>query len=268
MRRLLYVPAVLVAIWMLGSTTWSMVDVATNETVRSTETFPSATAVVLDNDAGTVEIVGDRREGVVVELAARHGVLDATASATLDDEGRVVISSRCPDPISIVCRVQATVHVPTGTPVTGGGSSRVRISDVGGPVDLDTSNGAVSITGAEGTVRVRTSNGAISVYDSTADVDVRTSNGRIDLDGVTAGTVDAATSNGRIRLGFSNAPDRIAATSSNGRVAILLPAHAPPYSVSATTSLGSVDTTIRTDPGADRTINAATSNGRITIDYR
>lgn len=268
MRRLLYLPAVVVFAWTIGSTTWSMVDVATNETVRTTETFPTATGVVLDNGAGGIEVVGDRVEGVVVEVARRQGIRDADVSTALDDQGRLVISSDCPDPISVVCRVEATVHVPAGTPVTGGGSASVRITDVGGRVDLDTSSGSVSVTGAEGSVRVRTSHGRVSVFDSDADVHVRTSNGAIDLDGVTAGTVDAVTSNGRIRLGFSNAPDRITATSSNGRVSILLPADAPPYAVSATTSAGSSDTDIRTDPEADRTISATTSNGRISIGYR
>lgn len=268
MRRLLYLPAVLVTVWTLGSTTLSMVDVAVNETVHETESFRTATGVVLDNDAGTVTVVGDRAEGVVVELHARQGILDASASATLDDEGRVVVRTRCPLGIGPVCKVDATVHVPQGTPVTGGGAASIRVTDTRGPVDVSTDNGSVKVAGADGPVRVRTDNGRIEVFDSIADLDLRTDNGRIDVDGVIASTAATSTSNGRIRLAFSNAPGSISATSSNGRVSIVLPGDAPPYAVSASTSVGSVDLAIRTDPAADRTITAATSNGAISVTYR
>lgn len=48
----------------------------------------------------------------------------------------------------------------------------------------------------------------------------------------------------------------------------LLLAAGSTYAVSTTTSNGSVDTSIRTDPAAGRSISAATSNGRVSISYR
>jgi DUF4097 and DUF4098 domain-containing protein YvlB len=268
MRRLLYLPAVLVTVWTLGTTTLSMIDVAVNETTHRTERFATATGVVLDNDAGTVTVVGDRTEGVVVELRARQGILDPSASATLDAEGRVVVRTRCPLAVNLVCAVDVTVHVPQGMPVTGGSEASIQVTDVRGPVDVSTDNGSVKVAGADGPVRIRTDNGRIEVFDSTAEVDLRTDNGSIAVEGVDGRTASATTSNGRIRLAFSNAPERISATSSNGRIAIVLPGDAPAYAVSASTSLGSVDLAVRTDPAADRTISAATSNGSISITYR
>lgn len=267
MRRLLFVPAVLIALWSIGSTAYSMVDVATLETIDETETFATADAVVLDTDAGSATVVADRTSGIVVDLERRQGVKTADASAELDAEGRVVVRTRCSFGIGVVCRVKATIHVPRGTPVTGGGAS-IRITDVGGPVDLASTNDTISVTGAEGAVTLRTTNGRLSVYDSSGPLELRTGNGSIDVDGVDASEADVATSNGDVRLAFSNAPDRITATSSNGRVGITLPADAPAYAVNASTSLGSTDIGIRTDPGADRTIAAATSTGSISINYR
>jgi len=268
MRRLLYVPAALLAAFLIGSAAYSMVDVAVQETTETTLDFATTDEVVLRNDGGGVRVIGDRAEGIRVVLRQRDGIQASSAGAHLDAEGRVVVSTRCPPVMTVVCKAEATVHVPKGTAVTGGSGGSVRVRDVGGPVDVSVGWGVVSVSGAEGPVRARSGGGRIEVFDSSGDLDLRSSNGSVTVDGTHANVVEASSSNGRVRLGFSNHPHRVNARSSNGSITVTLPGDAPPYAVSTSTSNGSTTTGVRTDPSAERSIVASTANGSITVAYR
>ena len=66
-------------------------------------------------------------------------------------------------------------------------------------------------------------------------------------------------------LQFAAAPDSVAATADNGRVAVVVPADGTAYRVAAPTRDGSTDVGIPTDPSATRTITASTRDGSVTI---
>lgn len=95
-------------------------------------------------------------------------------------------------------------------------------------LDAETDNGQILVDGFEmATVDVETSNGGISLRGAVATLDAQTSNGEIELDLVPrGGAFDLATSNGRIELEL---PDErvygyaIAAETTNGRIEIDLP---------------------------------------------
>ena len=270
MRRLLYLPAIAIAAWSIGVTAWSLVDVTASETIRWSRTLEGVREVAIDHDEGTIEVVvdPDAAAGTVrVEVAMRQGLQDASATATVDERGRLVLHTRCPN-LNTLCKVDATVHVPRATPVSGGGSGRIRVTGVGGPVDLDLGDGSASVSGARGRVAIHTRSGRIEVYDSDTDLDLSTGNGSITVDGVAAASVSARTNNGSVRLSFSTPPTSVDARTGTGHLDVLLPADAPAYALTTDNAIGSVDAAIRTDPVSEHRMSLATTVGRISVGYR
>jgi DUF4097 and DUF4098 domain-containing protein YvlB len=107
-------------------------------------------------------------------------------------------------------------------------------------LDIDTSNGAVEVTGLSGNALLRTSNGRITATRQQGDVDARTSNGSITIvDSI--GAIKAVSSNGGIDV--QNATARVDADTSNGRLSITL-ASSSPGPVNAETANGSISLTV------------------------
>ncbi|MBU1048724.1 DUF4097 family beta strand repeat protein, partial [Candidatus Bipolaricaulota bacterium] len=82
-------------------------------------------------------------------------------------------------------------------------------------VEVDTSNGAITISGIEGQFNLDTSNGAIDLNDLVGVVSADTSNGRIDVRGF-RGSLDLETSNGAIDI--EDVEASVEARTSNGRI--------------------------------------------------
>lgn len=134
----------------------------------------------------------------------------------------------------------------------------IRTPDADG-IDIDTSNGRVTIVGLRGQARVDTSNGAIEIQDHAGRVWADTSNGRISLRNV-AGDVVADTSNGSIEA--LDVAGKIEADTSNGRVLVRLAAGCQgPLDVD--TSNGSVR--VEVAPGFAGVLDARTSNGSVRV---
>lgn len=162
-------------------------------------------------------------------------------------------------------------------------------------VDVDTSNGAITIRGIEGEFNLDTSNGAIDLNDLVGIVHADTSNGRIDVDGFNGvldletsngaidirdaeAAVDARTSNGRIDFsGVLMGADNDLRTS-NGAVNVEVPLGSS-ITFDASTSIGSISTNLplvgdtegrdwnaALNPPASQTLEIRTSNGSIRIE--
>ena len=162
-------------------------------------------------------------------------------------------------------------------------------------VEVDTSNGAISVEDISGTILLDTSNGAIDVYDSTGALTADTSNGRIEvvrfvgelrldtsngemwLEDV-AGTVDAETSNGSVHYSGTPTAGGNRIRTSNGSVTVRVPLHAA-IAFEAVTSSGKIRSSLslvgdtegdewsaQLNPPADVTFEVRTSNGTIRID--
>lgn len=134
----------------------------------------------------------------------------------------------------------------------------IRTPDADG-VDIDTSNGRVTIVGLRGPARVDTSNGAIEVEDHTGGVFADTSNGRITLRKV-QGDVVADSSNGAIEA--LDVAGKIQADTSNGRVSVRLApgCHGP---LDLDTSNGAVR--VEVAAGFAGVFDARTSNGAVRV---
>lgn len=269
MRKVLLVVAGLAAAVTLGAGAYTLVDLLALEHHDRTFTVVAATTVHLDVDGGgTIRVVGDGGDRVRVEARWREGI-KAPSIDVRHDGDRVTVDASCPELLNLVCRVSATIHVPRGTLVTGGGDSPIQVVDVGGRVDLASDDGSVAVEGAEGSVRASTENGSITVTDSAGALSLSSDNGRVTTRGVRASTVVATTSNGRIVLDLAAAPESVVARSSNGSITVLVPDdEGVAYAIATSSDNGGVDELIRTDPTSERTIEARTDNGSISLRYR
>lgn len=198
MRKLLVVSAGLVAVVTLATGCYALVDLlALEHHGRTYELDPTGTVHLDVDGGGTVRVVGDGGDGVRVESRWRVGISAPSISVRRQGD-QITVRTRCPQFLNLVCRVSATVHVPQGTLVTGGGDSPIQVIDVAGRVDLASDDGSIRVEGAKGWVRVATSNGGIAVADSVGDLSLSADNGRITTRAVRVSSLVATTSNGRI----------------------------------------------------------------------
>ena len=78
--------------------------------------------------------------------------------------------------------------------------------------------------------------------------------------------MQATTTNGSVELAFTDAPDAVDASSTNGSITVRVPVSGVSYLVSAQTTNGSVDSdTVPSDSTSRRSITAQTTNGGIAI---
>ena len=162
-------------------------------------------------------------------------------------------------------------------------------------VEVETTNGAISIEAIDGTIRLDTSNGAIDVYDSSGSLTADTSNGRIEvvrfvgdlrLDTSNGelwleqviGSVDAETSNGSVQYIGTPAPGSNRLRTSNGSITVRVPLDAS-ILFDAETSSGRIRSSLplvgdtegdewraELNPPTDTTLALRTSNGTIRIE--
>lgn len=268
MRRLLLVFGGLATAFFLLYGCLFLVEWLAIEDKTATESFDAVPTVRLDVDGGgKVRVVGDGGDKIRVDFTWRESLQRPTVEARREGE-RLLVRTNCPDAFDTFCTVEATVHVPTGTAVDGGGSSPVEVVDVAGEVAVNVDNGSVRVEGARGRVRVEGNNGSVTVADSTGPMVLRTSNGSIHIERAEAPTVDAETSNGRLELDLIEAPRSVRARSSNGSVTVLVPDDGRPYATTVAADNGSVDNLIQTSPDAGRRIDARTDNGNVSVRYR
>jgi hypothetical protein len=147
---------------------------------------------------------------------------------------------------------------------------RVRI-EVVLPADLDVTaqgrNGAITADALTGDLDLSTTNGSIEVDESGGALVLRSTNGRIEVEDSSSTEVEVQTTNGGVHLSFAEAPDEVAANSTNGEIRIDVPDDGTEYHIEADTTNGRVDTEdVPGDRRADRTITAGTTNGGITIE--
>jgi len=96
----------------------------------------------------------------------------------------------------------------------------------GGSIDVQTSNGPVSVSGYSGTLNARASNGPISIEDVAGDVKARASNGPISVTG-SRGEFDIETANGpiQVRLSGQRWDGHLEARAANGPLTVRVPAN-------------------------------------------
>lgn len=118
----------------------------------------------------------------------------------------------------------ATLKVPAGTTLhlnTVNGS--VTINSGSGKIHVQTVNGEVRASQAKGALELRSTNGKIVVKEATGSIDLKTLNGEIEIHGENS-VVTAETTNGAVRFEGSLAKGDHTFRTTNGEIAITLPA--------------------------------------------
>jgi DUF4097 and DUF4098 domain-containing protein YvlB len=146
-----------------------------------------------------------------------------------------------------------------------------------GDIDIDTSNGEVTVTDVVGTVAVETSNGKIDIDHVVGSIRLDTSNGAINMSDVD-GLIDAETSNGAIVFRGHLLGELHRMRTSNGAIGVAIPQDLA-LRIDASTSNGSISTSLpligdtegkswsaTLNPPSASTLDLRTSNGSIRIE--
>ncbi|MHC4414755.1 MAG: DUF4097 family beta strand repeat-containing protein [Planctomycetota bacterium] len=160
--------------------------------------------VVASPDRSDVSIEASLRCGGKTQAEADERLTAASLSVSRSADRTLVVKPIFPEPRVAGDGASITVALPDADGVevdTSNGSVTVR--GLTGLLVIDTSNGSVDVADHQGDARIDTSNGAISVSDHVGTLLVDTSNGSIRLDDVD-GPVTADTSNGSIVLSLAS----------------------------------------------------------------
>lgn len=234
-----------------GGTLWVLSALGQDtRTFRSTHDVAGLRTLDVSTDSGDVIVIADRTEGEAVTVRMRvTETLFGSRHEVRRAGDRLTIRGGCQTFWSVRCEVRIEVHVAPDLDVkvdTDNGTARVRGS--AGQTTMDSDNGTLVADGVGGTLRCSTDNGDVEAAD------------------LLAREVVCDTDNGNVDLGFAAPPQRVVGTSDNGDVTVRVPAGGT-YALRTATDNGSLDTPIRTDPGAERRIDVTTDNGDITVRY-
>ncbi len=217
--------------------------------------------VVTDVSLGQVEViakltcVGDTQEQAEQRLANSRVVVERDAEQALRISGEFDGAPRGGDGISVTVRVPNLDGVDVQT-----SNGSVTLVELAGRADVQTSNGKIRIESHTGEAKLVTSNGSIKVTDHAGAVDVHTSNGSVTADAV-AGAFKGKSSNGKGTLSGITGP--VTFHTSNGGVTVDLPA-TNPGPIVVESSNGSITATIREAFTGE--LDITTSNGWITFE--
>jgi hypothetical protein len=224
--------------------------------------------VVVATWASPVSLRYTATGGSTVAVDVPNARLDFTPSA--DGDVHVVVTGwrTGPEPALSVTTSADVTTIEGGCPASWFSRCTLQIAvsvPAAADLEVDGSNGAISVAGLDGAVALGTDNGALSVDDVGGPLDLRTTNGEIRVTDGRSDTVQAGTTNGRIELEFSEAPTTVEAATTNGAVAVRVPDGS--YFLDAQTTNGPIDTDrLPSDRFADRTITVQTTNGGVTIE--
>jgi len=200
--------------------------------VESAEMANVSVRAILRSRADTLERAQERVDAIVIEMTQTGDSLllrYSSSDQTLDVRRYSGVS------FEVIVPAQADVEVDTS-------NGAITIRGIEGQFNLDTSNGAIDLTDLIGVVDADTSNGAIDVSGFNGVLQLETSNGAIDIEG-TAAAVNARTSNGRIDFSGILVGDSHKMRTSNGAINVEVPVDAV-ITFDASTSIGSISTNL------------------------
>lgn len=162
-----------------------------------------------------IKAYGYSQEEADAALDALSPEIDTTTSAitiACKKRNQVLMYS---DSVSLELKVPA--NWPLNLVTSNGAVSTIQSR---GPVTIETSNGKIEVKEAAGTLRLSTSNGKVIVANSVGNIEASSSNGAIQLIGCSLeGKCKLDTSNGAISISFSDrTPIQIDASTSNGSI--------------------------------------------------
>ena len=221
------------------------------ETTTLSRTFDATGIAVLDVQVsdGSVLVVGDEVSTIRVEAVVSSGLWDTRTTIAVAGD-RLSLGSRCPGPLSHHCAVDWVVHAPPGIRLEGRSSDTdVRVDGLRGGVSYVSADGALTLDDVGGPVAVETRDGAFRAT------------------GLGSGPVNATSRDGDVELEFAEPPSAVAAKGRDGSVTVVLPAGSGPYDLTASAVDGQVTAPVRTDPSSERAVTVDARDGDVTVRY-
>jgi hypothetical protein len=251
-RRAWLVVGSLVAVPLLALGAMQATSVLAHEerTERTEMAAGELTGVLVDNDAGSVEVVGvEGADAVVVHARISEG-LRSTGHRVDERDGMVVVRGSCPLFAAEWCSVDYTIEVPVDMYVDVSGVEGVQVSDVTGGVNAHSRASTVELDRVGG------------------DVTASANQGRLEATDLSAERLHARANQGSLSLEFAVSPREIVADANQGSVDIVLPEDPDiSYATVVEANQGSVNNRINSSPRSDRSITAQANQGSITIRY-
>jgi DUF4097 and DUF4098 domain-containing protein YvlB len=259
------------------------------EVVAKSFSTAKSPRIEIDTFNGSIDVVTAGDDSVKAKVT-KHAGGSTQEAAENELENIDVIMEQDGDTVRI------TAKVVDGKPIGSRGAAVELEVPPGSVLQLSTSNGKVTAAGRTGDVTAHSSNGPIHVKESKGKLDLSTSNGAIVVQGG-SGRLDLKTSNGNIEIhsdhclmhaGTTNgsiqfngepADGENSLHTSNGRIAVHMPADAR-FHIDAQTSNGSITNEFTLDRTEDQsrtslrgtvgeapktTLQLRTTNGSIEI---
>lgn len=249
-RRALLVLAALVALGLVATGTYNLLDLAARHTTIERASYDGVRSLLVE-DASDVALTG-APAGAPLQVVAHvtEGLSSPGTSAERDGDGTLRLSASCPGFFGGQCGVDYEIRIPAGTVVqvqAGAGDVVAEQLDSSEPIELHSSAGDVTaIDVAAPSIKLSSSAGDVEARDLSAD--------RIELES-SAGDVVAS---------LRTPAEQLLADSSAGDVELLVPDSV--YRIDASSSAGDVETSgVSTDPGSPRTITAHSSAGDVRV---
>jgi hypothetical protein len=228
----------------------SLVDLLAHERSQSVVTITTPVQVIdVSNSAGSVSIEGTTAGPITIDASLSRG-LGRPQHREAVEGGRLVMRAHCPVLLSSFCTVNYRVAAPAGTQVV-----------------VRASGGGITLTSLDGSIDASSSGGGVHVRDTSGSLRLRSSGGGVSATGLRSDRVDASSSGGGVQVAFVDPPSNVAASSSGGGVTVEVPNTADAYRVTARSSGGTAQTSVRTDPTSSRVIRATSSGGGVTVRY-
>jgi DUF4097 and DUF4098 domain-containing protein YvlB len=212
--------------------------VQARDTVTRSLVVPAGTPARVETFNGGIEVSAASGPDISAEVVRTgEGLDDAAAEAERD---AIDVTLELVDGVALL----RAIYTPSPDSIpSGSGAAVTLLVPAATRLELDTSNGPISVSDVSGGVDARTSNGPVTLAGISGAVAIETSNGPVTVGATDPVTLDVHTSNGGITFdGPLQAGDTVLETS-NGPVELRLP------------------------PGAALTIDATTSNNKVSSEF-
>jgi len=247
--------------------------VESTEVKTATFALEGVPTVVTETSNGAVTVRGVEGQNDVQVTATLSARGDTLEEANKKLEKMIVFMSQDGDRVTLRFR---SSEQPTDARKYTGVEFDI-LMPIHGDIDVDTSNGEVTVANIAGTVKVETSNGKIDIDHIVGSIRLDTSNGAINMRDID-GSIDAETSNGAIVFRGHLLGDTHRMRTSNGAIEVAIPQDLA-LRIDASTSNGSISTNLPligdtqgkswsatlNSPSAS-TLELRTSNGSIRIE--
>jgi len=219
------------------------------ERQQASYTQPLTRIVFTDFEASDITVEGSA--GTTIEIIRELRWTGSKPRHTESWEGQTLrVSHNCGDADDDECSIAYRVRLPESVEVHAETSSGdVTVAGLTAPVGLETVSGHVTLTALKGRVTVKTTSGDVSTSD------------------LASAQAAVTTTSGNATLEFSVAPRALSVHTTSGDARVVVPSDRQPYRLSVRTVSGDQRVNVDASQSADRSIDAESTSGDVTIGY-